>query len=58
MKEFAGDVLEFSERTGQFRIHFASAREAFNMVMAELILRQVEAGTRRDEPITSAARIL
>lgn len=34
LKRFMGEVLELAERTGEFRIHFASAREAFNMVMA------------------------
>jgi hypothetical protein len=34
MKRFMGDVLELAERTGEFKLHFASAREAFNMVMA------------------------
>lgn len=34
MKRFMGDVMELAERTGAFRIHFASAREAFNMVLA------------------------
>jgi hypothetical protein len=36
MKRFMGEVLELAERTGDFKIHFASAREAFNMVMAAL----------------------
>ena len=34
LKRFMAEVLELSERTGEFRIHFASAREAFNMVVA------------------------
>jgi hypothetical protein len=34
LKRFMGEVLELSNRTGKFRIHFASAREAYNMVMA------------------------
>jgi hypothetical protein len=29
-----GNVMELAEQTGRFKIHFASAREAFNMVMA------------------------
>jgi hypothetical protein len=34
LKRFMGDVMELAEQTGRFQIHFASAREAFNMVMA------------------------
>ena len=34
MKRFMAEVLELAERTGKYKIHFASAREAFNMVMA------------------------
>ena len=34
IKRFWGEVLELSERTGEFKIHFATAREAFNMVVA------------------------
>jgi hypothetical protein len=34
LKRFMGEVLELSERTGKFKIHFASAREAYNIVMA------------------------
>jgi hypothetical protein len=34
LKRFMGAVLELSERTGEFKIHFATAREAFNMVVA------------------------
>lgn len=36
MKRFMNQVLELGNRTGQFKVHFASAREAFNMVMAAL----------------------
>ena len=34
MRVFLQEVLEFADRTGQFKIHFASAREAYNMVLA------------------------
>lgn len=34
MKRFMGDVIEHAERSGAFKVHFASAREAFNMVAA------------------------
>jgi len=31
-----GEILGMAERTGEFKIHFSSAREAFNMVMAAM----------------------
>ena len=34
LKRFMGEVIELAEQTGRFKIHFASAREAFNMAMA------------------------
>jgi len=34
MKRFMLDVMEFGDRTGEYKVHFASAREAFNMVAA------------------------
>jgi len=34
MRKFMTEVLELSERTKEFTVHFASAREAFNMIMA------------------------
>jgi len=34
MKRFLDALLEMSQQSNQSRIHFATAREAFNMVMA------------------------
>jgi hypothetical protein len=34
MRRFMNEVLELSEKTREFSVYFASAREAFNMVMA------------------------
>ena len=34
VKVFWSEVMELAERTGQFKLHFASAREVFNMIMA------------------------
>ncbi|HUK89137.1 MAG TPA: hypothetical protein VLZ81_01970 [Blastocatellia bacterium] len=31
---FFDDLLDHAQRTGEFKVHFATAREAFNMVMA------------------------
>lgn len=48
MKRLMGEVLQTAERTGEFKIHFASAREAFNMVVAAVEGRQGEPGAYRD----------
>jgi hypothetical protein len=34
MRVFLNDVLEFADRTNEFKLHFASAREAFNIAAA------------------------
>jgi hypothetical protein len=34
MRRFLEETLELSERTGQFKLHFATARESFNIIMA------------------------
>jgi hypothetical protein len=34
MRVFLEEILEFAEASGHFKLHFASAREAFNIVMA------------------------
>ncbi len=34
MRRFMNDLLELADRTGNLKIHFASCREAYNMVMA------------------------
>jgi hypothetical protein len=34
MRRFLEDALELSERTREFKLHFASARESFNIAMA------------------------
>jgi hypothetical protein len=48
MKRFMTDVLELAERTREFKVHFASAREAFNMVMAAVDGHAGEPGEYRD----------
>ncbi len=48
MKRFMGQVLDMAERTGEFKIHFASAREAFNMVSAAVEGQNGEPGAYRD----------
>jgi hypothetical protein len=48
MKRFMGTILEIAERTGGFKVHFASAREAFNMVAAAVDGHEGEPGSYRD----------
>jgi hypothetical protein len=48
MKRFMGEILNLAERTGKFRIHFASAREAFNMVAAAVDGKPGSPGDYRD----------
>ena len=48
MRTFLEEVLEFAERSGEFKLHFASAREAFNMVMAAADGRTGELNAFRD----------
>jgi hypothetical protein len=48
MKKFMSEVLEFAERTGEFKVHFASAREAFNMVAAAVDGHEGQPGAYRD----------
>lgn len=35
-KRFFNEIIENGEKTGQYKVHFASAREAFNMVSAAI----------------------
>jgi hypothetical protein len=48
MKRFMTEILEQGEATGRFKIHFASAREVFNMVSAALAGEQGDPGQYRD----------
>jgi hypothetical protein len=48
MKRFMSEVLETAERTGEFKVHFASAREAFNMVSAAVDGKDGQPGAYRD----------
>jgi hypothetical protein len=34
MRRSLEELLEYSTRTGEFKVHFATAREAFNIAMA------------------------
>jgi hypothetical protein len=35
-RRFFGEIVENGEKTGEYKVHFASAREAFNMVCAAI----------------------
>ena len=35
-RKFFSEIIEDGERTGKYKVHFASAREAFNMVLAAI----------------------
>lgn len=48
MKTFMREVLEHGDRTGEFKVHFASAREAFNMVAAAVDNKEGPPGLYRD----------
>lgn len=48
MRRFMTEVLELGDATGRFKLHFASAREVFNMVMAALEGEQGDPGQFRD----------
>ena len=43
-----GEVMELAEQTGRFKIHFASAREAYNMVTAAVDGRKGNPNDYRD----------
>ena len=48
VRVFWSEVMELAERTGQFKLHFASARETFNMITAALDNQTGDPGRYRD----------
>jgi hypothetical protein len=42
------EILEYADRSGEYKIHFATAREAFNIAMAAVDGRAGEPGLYRD----------
>jgi len=48
MRRGLEEALELAERTGRFKLHFATAREAFNMTMAAIEGHSGEPGKYRD----------
>ena len=60
MRRFMTEVLELGETTGQFKVHFATAREVFNVIMAALDGKQGDPGQYRNYllwPIRSEAEL-
>lgn len=48
MKRFMNEAMEYGEQTAEFKIHFASAREAFNMVSAAVEGQKGQPGDYRN----------
>jgi hypothetical protein len=48
LRKFFANVIELGERTGEFKVHFATAREAFNMVQAAVEGYDDQPGQYRD----------
>jgi hypothetical protein len=48
VRVFWSEVMELAERTRQFKLHFASARETFNMIVAGLENQTGDPGRYRD----------
>jgi hypothetical protein len=47
-RRFFGEILEYGEKSGDYTVHFASAREAFNMVLAAIEGKAGSPGNFRD----------
>jgi hypothetical protein len=48
LRRFLEETIEYGDRSGEFKVHFASAREAFNIAMAAVEGRDGEPGLYRD----------
>jgi hypothetical protein len=48
LRRFVSEILEFAEATAQFKVHFASAREVFNIIVAALEGKKGDPGQYRD----------
>jgi hypothetical protein len=53
VKRFFNDLIEESDKTGDFKIHFATAREAFNMASAAIDGKRGEPNEFRDYRLRS-----
>jgi hypothetical protein len=54
---FLERLLELAERSGQFKLHFTTAREAFNIVMAAVDGRDGDPGLYRDYRLRPIMRV-
>jgi len=52
-KKFFGKIVEESERSGTYKVHFATAREAFNITAAAIDGKRGEPGKYRDYRLRS-----
>lgn len=52
-KRFFGEAVENGEKTGEYKVYFASAREAFNMVMAAIDGKKGSPGAYRNYRLKS-----
>lgn len=48
LRRFMTEILELGAATGRFKVHFASAREVFNMIVAALEGKRGDPGQYRD----------
>lgn len=48
MRRFLGEAMEYAARTGEFKLHYATAREAYNIAMAAVDGHQGSPGQYRD----------
>ena len=48
MRRFLEEMIELGDRNGEFKVHFASAREAFNMLLAAVDGSKGNPGEHRD----------
>jgi hypothetical protein len=61
LERFMQEILDQGQATGRFKIHFASAREVFNMIVAALEGKSGNPGQYRDyslRPIWREGEIL
>lgn len=59
-RRFFSEIIEHGEKTGDYRVHFASAREAFNMISAAINGQSGTPGEFRDyrlQSIESTGRV-
>jgi hypothetical protein len=53
LRRFMEEVLEYGDRSGEYKVHFATAREAFNIALAAVDGHSGEPGQYRDYALHS-----